>query len=242
MFKNILLACAMALASLATYASPLPDYPFIHAKGSAYVFAMPDMGEIDFDIRAEDAAPDAATAAVEARITEIQGRMAEQGLNADDVDVHSLQKTMAKSAQGDGNADTYSVKCSAHIVVRDLSKWREIMLLLLNMPNIDSLEANFSTTARAKLVQELMNNAFKDAQGNAEAMAAGFGKHAGAVTAISSGELKNVSTAVGLVPGDFYYTRMKEAEESHKPGDPNALLSITALKMFQSVDVVFRIK
>ena len=64
MFKNFLLAGAMALAALPACASQLPDYPFIHARGSAFVFTMPDIGEIDFEIHAEDAAPEAVTATV----------------------------------------------------------------------------------------------------------------------------------------------------------------------------------
>jgi uncharacterized protein YggE len=242
LFKNILLAGVMALAALPACASQLPDYPFIHAKGSAFVFVMPDMGEIDFEIHAEDASPEAVTATVQTRIAEVQQLLSDQGLNADDVDFRSVQKSMVKSAS-DGGADTYAVKCAVHIVVRDLTKWHDVMLPLLNKPNIDALEANFSTTARAKLTQELMLDAVKDAQANAEAMAIGFGKHVGAVNAISSGELKNLSTSVGLVPGDFYYNaKEKVAEASRRPANPNDLLSIAALKMYQSVDVIFRIR
>ncbi len=241
MFKNFLLAGAMALAALPACASQLPDYPFIHAKGSAFVFTMPDIGEIDFEIHAEDVAPEAVTATVQARIAEVQQLMGEQGVAPDDLDVRSLQKTMQKSEK-DG-ADTYIVKCAVHIVVHDLSKWHDIMLPLLNKPNIDVLEANFSSSERAKMTQDLMTAAVKDAQANAEAMAAGFGKHVGAVSAISSGELKNLSTSIGLVPGDFYFNaKEKSAGESRKPENRDDLLRIVALKMNQSVDVIFRIK
>jgi len=240
--KKVLLAGAVALASFPVCASQLPDYPFIHAKGTAFLFVAPDMGEIDFDIHAEDAAPDVLASTLQARIEEVQHLLVDQGLSADDVDVRNVQKSMGKSAKADGQVDVYIVKCAVHIVVRDLSKWRDVLSPLLDKPNIDSLEVNFGTTDRSKLTQELMGSAVRDARTNAEAMASGFGKHAGAVTAMTSGELKNLSTSIGLVPGDFYLKEMEQRGDESKSKSPNALLNISLLKMYQSVDVIFRIK
>lgn len=240
MLKHALLAGAFALASFTACASQLPDYPFIHAKGSAYVFVMPDMGEIDFDIHAEDASPENVAATLQARIAEMQAMLTGLGAQAAELDVRSVHKNIAKSEKGE---DVYVVKCAGHIVVHDLNKWRDVLAPLLNQPNIDNLEVTFGTTQRARLMQDLMGSAVKDAQANADAMAGGFGKHAGVITAITSGELKNLTTSIGLVPGDFYATeQQKHPEGDSRAKDPGALLSINALKMYQSVDVIFRIR
>lgn len=77
------IAAAAALAAFtgpATAASALPDYPFIHAKGEAFLFVAPNLGEIDFEISTFNAAPEAAVALTQQRIAEIQQLMTEIGM------------------------------------------------------------------------------------------------------------------------------------------------------------------
>jgi uncharacterized protein YggE len=237
-----MIAIAIAPASMTAYASELPQYPFIHAKGSAYLIVAPDMGEIDFDIHAEDAEPDAVVAAVRSRIEEVTQLLAGQGVSADDFEVRSVAKSMTKAVKGEGQIDVYVVKCAVHIVVRDLRKWRDILSPLLSKPNIDGLEVTFGTTDRAKVTHQLIAGAIKDAQDSAEAMASGFGKHVGPVTAVTTGELKNLSASIGLVPGDLYFKDAEHGSGQSASGGPDALLNIAVLKMAQSVDVIFRVK
>lgn len=238
MFKT--LALAIALLPFAAHASNLPDYPFIHAAGEGYLMVLPDMGEIDFDISAYDPDPAAAVAVVQARAAEVHALLAAQpGDDAASADVRDMRKEMRKSANPDpAAAPDYDIRSSVHIVVRDLGKWRPIMQALLEMKNVDHMSTTFSKTDRVKVEQELTAVAVKDAQRRAENMAAGFGKKLGAVAAVSSGQLRNLTGAVGLMPGDFY----KNSPGVAAPNPDKDFLSIDVLKWSQTVDMLFRIK
>lgn len=230
------LAAALA-ASPATAASALPDYPFIHASGEAFVFVQPNLGEIDFEISAFHASPDEAVALVRQRVSEIQQLVAENGGPDDEISFSDMRREMRKGA--DPAAPEYDVKCSVHINVRDLTKWRALMEPLLSKPNLDAFATTFGTTDRKKVEQELVAQAVHEAQDKAQAMASGFGKKAGAVAGISSGELRNITRSVGLMPSDRYYgggSGKRPAQERSE------MLMVTTLRMAQAVDVIFRIK
>ncbi|MYM31830.1 Uncharacterized conserved protein YggE, contains kinase-interacting SIMPL domain [Duganella sacchari] len=223
------LALTVALLPFAVHASNLPDYPFIHTAGEGFVMVAPDMGEIDFDITAFNADPAVASATVAERVGQVQALMVEGVASAATRDA---RKEM-RSAEAD-----YSVRSSVHIVVRDISKWRPIMQALLAMPNIDHMSTSFGRSDREKAEQELTVAAIRDAQRRAEAMASGFGKKVGAVSAVSSGQLRNLTNAVGLMPGDLYLrNRSVDAPSADKD-----FLATEVLRWSQTVDVIFRIK
>jgi len=234
MFKT--LALLVALSPFAAHAADLPNYPFVHAGGEGFLMVAPDMGEIDFDISAFDPDPAAAVATVQARAAEVHALLAEQGASAE---VRDMRKEMRKPADADAAAAPgYDLRSSVHVVVPDLSKWRPIMLALLAMANVDHLSTTFARSDRLKLEQELTAAAVKDARRRAEDMAAGFGKKLGAVTAVSSGQLRNLTGAVGLMPGDFYKSR---AGVTPPPPDKD-FLAIDVLKWSLNVDMIFRIQ
>jgi uncharacterized protein YggE len=200
------------------------------------------MGEIDFDISAFDPDPAAAVAVVQARAAEVRALLAEQGGEGEggaSAEVRDMRKEMRKSANPDPAATPeYDIRSSVHIVVRDLGQWRAIMQALLNMSNVDHLSTTFGKSDRLKVEQELTAVAVKDAQRRAENMAAGFGKKLGAVAAVSSGQLRNLTGAVGLMPGDFYKARAGVTP----PRPDKDFLAIEVLKWSQTVDMIFRIK
>ncbi|USX25118.1 SIMPL domain-containing protein [Oxalobacteraceae bacterium OTU3CINTB1] len=246
MLKKFALVMALlpALSPSAVQAADLPTYPFIHVSGEGFVMAAPDMGEIDFDISAFDADPAAAVSVIQARVDEVRALLVEQsgppeGDSAAVLEVQDMRKEMRNPANPDPAATPeYDIRSSVHIVVRDLTKWRPIMQALLEMKNIDHMSTTFGKSDRLKVEQELTAAAIKDALRRAEGMAAGFGKKVGAVTAISSSPLRNLTKAVGLMPSDYYNAeRRAQAKTSEKD-----FLSITVLRWTQNVDMIFRIK
>lgn len=236
--RAITVAAALAVTTVpATAASALPDYPFIHANGEAFIFVAPNLAEIDFEISAFHAAPETAVALVQQRVAEIGQLMNEIGLVEGDISFSDLRREMRKGA--DPSAPEYDIKCTVHINVRDLSKWRALMEPLIAKPNLDAFTTTFGTTERKKVERELVAQAVQDAQEKAAAMASGFGKKVGAVAGISSGELRNVTRAVGLVPSDRYYG----SGNGKRPAqDRSELLMLQSLKMAQTVDMIFKIK
>jgi uncharacterized protein YggE len=238
-----LAAAVLMLATITSRASQLPDYPFVHATGEAFVHVLPDLGEIDFDLAAYDPDTAAAAALVQTRIAEIQTLLAEQGVDAQsspvaDAVVRDMRKEMRKSDNPDPKAaPEYEIRCMVHINVRDLSKWRAVMQGLLAKPNIDHMSTSFGLRERERVERELVAAAVKDAQRRGEAMAAGFGKKTGAVTAVSSGQLRNLSSSIGLAPSDTY-----RAERGKGVSEEKNFLTIDVLKWSQTVDMIFRIK
>jgi uncharacterized protein YggE len=234
MLKPLILAAA--LLPFAVQASSLPDYPFIHATGEGYAFIAPDLAEIDFDISASDADPGAAVARVAERAEQVRTLLASTDAS---VEIHNMRKELRKPEQADASgAPAYDIRSAVHIVVRDLGNWRPIMQGLLSMPDLDHMATTFGRSDREQTERELSAAAVKDAQRRADAMAAGFGKKVGAVTAISSGQLRNLTHAVGLLPGDLYARNRSVAAA---PADKD-FLAIDTLRWSQTVDVIFRIK
>ncbi|WP_373991479.1 SIMPL domain-containing protein [Duganella sp. BuS-21] len=237
MLKSLVFAAA--LLPCLVHASGLPAYPFIHATGEAFVMVVPDLGEIDFDISAFDADPAVAVALVAERAQQVRAVLADADASAE---IHNMRKEMRKSERADAPAapaaPDYDIRSSVHIVVRDLGQWRPIMQALLAMPNIDHMATSFGRSDRLAAEQELTAAAVKDAQRRAEGMAGGFGKKVGAVTAISAGQLRNLTHAVGLMPGDLY-ARNRSVDTARADQD---FLAIGVLRWTQTVDMIFRIK
>ncbi|MES2151974.1 MAG: SIMPL domain-containing protein [Pseudomonadota bacterium] len=235
MFKKIAVVSLCLLVPFAVHASQLPDYPFIHANGSAGRYVAADIGEIDFEVVAFDGDTEAARALVEQRVADIRALMEGQGVPSADVETRDVRKEVRRGEQG-ASAPTYEIKCSVHIHVTDLTKWREIMLPLLNMPNLGSFATTFAVSDRKQIELELISAAIKDAMQRAEGMAAGLGKKLGAPAAVSSGPLRNLGNSMGLVPSDF-----RNGGRGQIPTRKD-FLSIEVLRMDQPVDVIFRIK
>jgi uncharacterized protein YggE len=218
------------LLPFAAQASNLPDYPFIHTTGEGFAMIVPDMGEIDFDITVFNADPALAAAQLAERAAQVQALMVEGESSAT---LRDARKEL-RSAEAD-----YAVRSSVHIVVNDLGKWRPLMQALLALPDVDHLSTSFARKDREQVERELTASAVKDAQRRADAMAAGFGRKVGAVSAISSGQLRNLTGSVGLMPGDLYDRPNRTANAA--PADKD-FLAIEVLRWSQTVDVIFRIK
>lgn len=233
MLKKPILLLAFLFVPLVASASQLPEYPFIHIAGSSVQFVTADLGELDFEVVAADVDPAKARATVEERLAQIQALVQEQGLPAEDVMVRDTRQNIKEGSQ------VYTVRCSIHLNVRDLSKWQALAGGLLGMENLDNFATEFSPADKQKVEMELTNEAIKDARKHAEAMAAGFGRKLGPVTGVTTGSLKNLTNAMGLYPTDFL-NRSRGANP--KRLEKAEIAGITALRFAVSVDVIFRIK
>lgn len=238
MLKKFILAAALVAPFIAS-ASQLPDYPFVHASGNGFMYVAPDIGEIDFEISAYQADPEAARQIVEARIAEVRALVASVGLPEGDVEIRDVRKDMRKGEPSQPGVAQYDIKCGVHIKVADISKWKALVSPLIGMANVDGFMTGFDTSRREQVEAELMGAAIKAARGKAEAMAAGFGRKLGPVSAVSSGDLKNVTRALGMAASDpVRFPRKGGGIET----DRDSLLLVTVMKMSQSVDVIYRIK
>ena len=239
MLKKVIAGAVLALVTFTASASQLPDYPFIHAGGSGFVYVQPDVGEIDFEISAHDADPAAARKVVEGRVAEVRALVAGLALPEGDVEIRDVRKDLRKGEPTQPGVVQYDVKCSVHIKVRDIAKWKTLVSPLIDMPNLDGFMTGYDVSKREEVEVELTGEAIKSARRKAEAIAAGFGRKLGSVGGVSTGDLKNMTRAMGMAANEpARFTRATGRSEYDRDG----LLMVTMIKMSQSVDVIFRIK
>jgi uncharacterized protein YggE len=238
MFKAIVFIAALGALPFSATASDLPAYPFVHAGGSGATYFLPDVGAIDFEIIANDSDPAAARALVESRIAQIRALAGSLGIPAGDVEIRDVRKDIKKGSDAQMGTAVYELRSSAHIKAADLSRWAELVGPLLDMPNLDGFTASFDTTEREKVEAELLAKAMSAARRKALAMAKGVGMQLGAVTAVTNGDLKNLTRAMGLAPSETRYS----GSATRTVTDRKGLLSIDMIKLAQPVDMIFRLK
>lgn len=236
--KKILLASLFSLLPFAAGAAELPAYPFIHVSGYGAAVVMPDVGTVEFEIAAQDADPAVVLATVQARIDDIRALMQQLGVAEADLEMRDIRREIKKTDQP--GAPIHDLRCSVKLTVRNLSNWKKMVQPLLDKPNLDGFMTGFDTSEREKIEIELMSDAIKMARRKADGVAAGLGRKVGAVSGVSTGELKNLTRAMNLSPNEF--NNYRGNQERRPPADRAELVTVTSIKLQQPVDVIFRIK
>jgi uncharacterized protein YggE len=236
--KKIFLASLFALLPLASRAAELPAYPFIHVNGYGTAVVMPDVGTVEFEIASQDADPATALAVVQARIDDIRALMKQLGVPEADLEMRDIRREIKKTEQP--GAPVYDLRSSVKLTVRNLANWKMLVEPLLDKPNLDGFMTGFDSSEREKIEIELMGDAIKMARRKADGVAAGFGRKVGAVSGVSTGELKNLTRAMNLSPVEF--NNYRGNQERRPPADRAELVTVTSIKLQQPVDVIFRIK
>jgi len=238
MFKRLTLAAALTLAVFSpvqAVAAEFPDYAFIHTGGTGFTYAAPDLGEIDFEVVVFNADPAAARQAIDARLGQIREVLVQAQLPVDDIDVRDVRREIRK---GEPGMTAYDLKAGVHIKVKDLSKWQALVGALIVMPDLDGFMIGFDTSRREQIEAELTAQALSNARRKAEAIASGVGRKLGLASAVSTGDLKNVTRAVGLGGAQPAFYRNPVKADPDREG----LLMIVPMKLSQSVDVIYRFK
>lgn len=236
--KKIMLASLFALLPFTAIAAQLPAYPFIHVSGQASAILMPDVGTVDFEIAAVETDPAVALKLVETRVEEIRALMQQFGVAEGDLEIRDIRREMKRGDQP--GVSIYDLRCGVKLTVRNLSNWKAIVSPLLEKSNLDGFMTGFDSAERPKIEIELMGEAIKMARTKADGVAAGFGRKVGAVSGVSTGELKNLTRAMNLSPVEF--NNYRGNQERKPPADRAELVNVTTMKLMQPVDVIFRIK
>jgi uncharacterized protein len=230
-FSALLLLVLPMFAS----AAPMPDYPFVHAGGTAYVTVIPDRGSIDFEVVAAAPVIEEAMTVLAERSKAIQAVIRQYDIAPEDIELGEIKRVRTRDGKGE------ELKITAHINVRTLANWVPLVQGLVAITGLDGFVTEFASSEMDKIVDELTVEALRDAQRRAKVIAAGVGRKLGPATGVSTGQIKNLGTAMGLVPSDFRtYTGARDG--GRPSSDVEALLTISALKMNLNVDVVYRLK
>lgn len=222
-------------------ANELPNYPFIHVNGVASLAVVPDTGEIDFELVANDKDAQVAWDTVQARLASLRALIDAQGAGVVEVDIAEISRASnvrKLEPMADGSKPAGSdVRVTVHLTVRKLSNWAAMVTPLVTMPNVEGFVTVFSSSQHEKIEADLMAQAIKDATRKGENLAAGFGKKLAGVGAVSSGSLKNLSNAIGLATAESF----REPKRERPPAGTDFTM-IGLLKLYQAVDVIFKLK
>lgn len=239
MIKKSFVVFSMLMFSLSSFASDLPNYPFIHSTGYAYINVAPDHGEIAFELSVIDADPARAFTSATERLAEIRALLVQMELNDADVVIRDLKKRVIERVPGQGvEAESVEISCDVNIKVLDLSKWQGVLQPLLKMPNLGKLVSSFDISTRTQIELDLAGAAIHDARRKATALASEAGKRLGDAKAISEERIKNLTASVGLVTANALYVN----RDMRSMTSVGALMMIPALRFGAAIDVIFEMR
>jgi len=238
MNKYFSMFCFLFFTSITVIASQLPDYPFIHAEGGASIYLNPDIGEIGFEITVSDQNAEIAAQQLSKINNSVLNLLTEQNIPPSDIEIYELKKKLRTVEGTNVKPETTIVdlKQGIQITVRDLTKWESLIGPLLIIDNLGDFYSSFDRTDRQKIKDDLTSDAIRNAQHNGNVMAAGVGKHLGAVVGMSEGKLKDLGFSMGLTATDRSET---ESQRLHSLSNFSAP---AAIKFSEVVDVIFKIK
>jgi uncharacterized protein YggE len=215
-----------------SYGAEFPDYNFIHVTGEAYVHVPPDRGQIFFDLRIRDTDAATATARLEAQLNEIQ-QLVDTFPGSTFIDLGELKRDVMTGAD---QTELIVLRRNIRIDVDDLNLWKQVLSPLLLMPDLDKLSLFFDTSKREEVENQLAAEAGRNARSRADFLAKSFGRKVTFASAITEGQLKNLSSAIGLVTSNGTVNRTKKMAQAVDTTD------IITLRFTKSVDVIFRTK
>jgi uncharacterized protein YggE len=197
--RGLLTSLALC-AALSAQASPLPEYPLVSTSGKAQIWLAPDIGELQFDLGAQNASSEEAAAELEALAAAVLAKLAESGIREADIDSFDLVKktTQLSRPTANGVTQTYSLARHFRVQVRDLSQWPPLIAALLSMDHVESLGVSFDRIDHDRINKKLMAEAAQDARSNGALLAESFGRKLGPAQAISRGPLDKLAAPFGL--------------------------------------------
>lgn len=239
----------LVLAAAPAWGADLPGYPFINVTGHALKSVSPDLARVNFAVKARDASAEVAARAVSDRVQGVLELLGGAGIAPADIDAHEVAKqvTFDRASGSSGAArgpPHYEVSRSFSVLVRNVAAWPGVGAKLLEMQNVEDVEAQFDRTDREALEAQLVAAAAHDAQQRAERLAAGFGQRLGPVQAISEDPFEQLSYR--LLRADIRYSYEGYATAglgARAPGGSAAQVLVPAtIPLGASVNALYRLE
>jgi uncharacterized protein len=247
--RRSILIPLLAVASFATaaaMASPVPDYPFIYAEGSATRELPPDIATLTASVSVRNATSEGAVAGVQAATAKVLALLAKSGVR--DADINAAQISKSQQIRYDEATrrnvpDGYEASRSFVVTVRDLARYPQLLTALLAMPGVNGGGGSFDRSDRAKVAAELVGEAADAARRNGELMATGLRRKLGPVRAIARIPFAEIPGRFGFgggavpigQPGPMAMMRAAAAPEDASLVPPSVTLS-------ESVNVLFELQ
>jgi uncharacterized protein YggE len=211
---------------ISAHTSPLPEYPFIFARGRAHTEIVPDLAEISLKVIVVNTDLQKATKDEHQQSSEILDILDKLEIERTDIIAYELEKNsiplsnytsaviddvldtikdpesrkylLSVIKAGDLNLVNYRFERRFKIILRDLKKYDKIIDQVLLLKHVELYHTEFNHSDREKLEDELMAKACKDAKQDALNIAKGFGVELGNLKAVSKNGFQNIGGPFGL--------------------------------------------
>lgn len=183
------------------HAATIPDYPFVYVTGQAQKNIAPDVADASFTVLVEGLDAALAEQAVQSRVTDVLNALHAAGVSTGHIDASGLAKEVITTDESEKKpAAIRGYKLSRQFSVRiiDLKAWPTVATYLLETANITDLQVTFARSDSKSIEATLVDKAAKDAQENAQRLAKSFGRHAGAVMALSQSQFADIGPTFGM--------------------------------------------
>jgi uncharacterized protein YggE len=239
----ILLAFAAAAAAAA---SPVPDYPFIYAEGSATRDMPPDIATLSVALAARHATSEGAVSAVQALAAKVLALLGRSGVRDADINAAQLNKSLQMrwdEATRRNVPDGFEATRNVSVTVRDLARYPTLLTALLAMPGVNGGGGNFDRVDRGKVSAELVAEAAEAARRNGELMATGLHRKVGAARAIARIPFAEIPQRFGFGGGAVAFSGVAAAAPRLRAmAAEDSSLVPTNITLSESVNVLFELQ
>lgn len=236
------IAVAVIVGAVAGYAhaSPLPDYPFVYADGTAEEKLAPNTCTVVYQIKVRDKDPTNGMQTLEARSAETIELLATHGVKKEDIVGFEISKERVRDYVKQDRLEYLGYEITRHIAftLRELQKYEPIMSVLLKTPDVTDINTSFERLDRKEIESRLTARAVADARTNAQAIANGAGQRIVKLRAVSQNGFANIGAAFGLGQGDFHV----RASQDIRPPQKELLFIPSTIKFSSSVYVIYEVE
>jgi uncharacterized protein YggE len=191
----IALFCILVSSGISS-ASPIPDFPFIAADGSASREVAPTNASIRFTVLAFSKSSEEATNTVQAALGKVITALKAEGVGEEMIRSHDIDKSAVRSRDNDTNKALeilgYEVSRKVELKLPDLANYPKIVRVLMTADHIANMSSNFDTSTREDVEAELTGEACLKARKKADLLAKGAGVTIDRVYAVSNNSLEAV--------------------------------------------------
>lgn len=240
----LLALCAALCATANAQASLLPDYPFVSTGGKAQTWMPPDIGELQFDVGAQQPSAGQAAAALQAQCASIASLLASHGIGEADVEGYELSKKAVELTNpgADGVTQAWSLGRHYRVQVRDLSQWPVLLTEVMALDHLDGVSVQFDRSDRERVNAQLLAEAAKDARSNGALLAESFGRKLGPAVAIARGPMEKVGTPFIAQPEAAPVTVPRSSGTQLTAANAMDYTVPVSIPFAQSVTALFRLK
>jgi uncharacterized protein len=185
-----------------SFASPIPDFPFIVADGRASREVPPTNATVNFTVMAFSKSSEEATNTVQSALGKVITALKSEGVGENLISAHDLDKFAVRNRDKDMNNDTdilgYEVSREVQLKLPDLANYPKIIRVLMTANHVSKVESIFDTSKREEVEAELTAEACAKARKKADLLAKGAGVIIDRVYAVSDSQFENIGQQLGF--------------------------------------------